>query len=160
MGGEIYSGWLTHWGDEWAGSGLDVFRAQYEFLMRSNYSFSVYVAHGGSNFGLTAGADPRKASSGDYRPHITSYDYDAPINEQGSTTEKYTIFRELAKKYATWDIPDIPLPIPRITIAPFMLRKQGNLFGNLPQPTVANSKVPYLFESNELQMFGQGIVVY
>jgi len=47
----------------------------------------MYVAYGGTNFGLTAGANgfPYK----DYMPHITSYDYDAPITENGQRTDKY-----------------------------------------------------------------------
>lgn len=39
----------------------------------------MYMAHGGTNFGLTAGANPSNQES-DYLSHITSYDYDAPIN--------------------------------------------------------------------------------
>ena len=52
----------------------------------------MYMAHGGSNFGLTAGANS-KNKGGDYYGHITSYDYDAPIDEQGSTNLKFTNFR-------------------------------------------------------------------
>lgn len=37
------------------------------------------MVHGGSNFGLTAGANSQ--GKGNYMGHITSYDYDAPINE-------------------------------------------------------------------------------
>lgn len=70
--------------------------------MTNNHSFSMYMAHGGTSFGLTAGADSANNQTFDYKPDITSYDYDAPINEQGSPTEKYHIFRDLAKKYATW----------------------------------------------------------
>jgi len=42
----------------------------------------MYMVHGGSNFGLTAGANSKdgKGEKGDYTAHITSYDYDAPIN--------------------------------------------------------------------------------
>jgi beta-galactosidase len=43
----------------------------------------MYMVHGGSNFGLTAGANA-DSGAGDYKGHITSYDYDAPIDEQGS----------------------------------------------------------------------------
>lgn len=48
----------------------------------------MYMIHGGTNFGLTAGANPKRNKT-DYTPHVTSYDYDSPINEQGGTTEKY-----------------------------------------------------------------------
>ena len=57
--------------------------------MSNNHSYSMYMVHGGTNFGLTAGANSFKGGKYDYRGHITSYDYDAPINEQGSATPKY-----------------------------------------------------------------------
>ncbi len=40
----------------------------------------MYMAHGGTSFGLTAGADSETKEVFDYKPDITSYDYDAPIN--------------------------------------------------------------------------------
>ncbi len=70
--------------------------------MSKNHSFSMYMAHGGSNFALTAGANGFENKTFDYGAHITSYDYDAPINEQGSPNEKFMIFRSLAKQYASW----------------------------------------------------------
>ena len=72
------------------------------------------MVHGGSNFGLTAGANTKNKGPGDYEAHITSYDYDAPINEQGSPNEKFTAFRDLAKKYVSWEIPEPPAPLPVI----------------------------------------------
>ena len=48
----------------------------------------MYMIHGGTNFGLTAGANAGSGKS-DYTADVTSYDYDAPINEQGSATAKY-----------------------------------------------------------------------
>jgi beta-galactosidase len=40
----------------------------------------MYVVHGGTNFGLTAGANGLNWSLSDYWGALTSYDYDAPIN--------------------------------------------------------------------------------
>lgn len=58
FGGEIYSGWLTHWQEDRMQS-KDVQRniEEYGFLMRNNHSFAMYMVHGGTNFGLTAGAN-------------------------------------------------------------------------------------------------------
>jgi len=53
----------------------------------------MYMAHGGTNFGLTAGANGLNFKFNDYWGAITSYDYDAPINEQGSVTPKYMALR-------------------------------------------------------------------
>ena len=55
-----------------------------KFLMDNNKSFNLYVIHGGTNFGFTAGAN---SGGKGYEPDVTSYDYDAPIDEQG---EAYT----------------------------------------------------------------------
>ena len=49
-------------------------------LLENGNSFAMYVAHGGTNFGLTAGANGLKARSSDYWGALTSYDYDAPVN--------------------------------------------------------------------------------
>lgn len=65
----------------------------------------MYMAHGGTNFGLTAGANGLSLKSSDYWGAITSYDYDAPINEQGSVTEKYNVMRELFLKHVKWTVP-------------------------------------------------------
>lgn len=56
-------------------------------------SFSMYMAHGGSNFGLWSGANCDKIGLSNYQPVLTTYDYDAPINEQGSPIDKYPVFR-------------------------------------------------------------------
>ena len=52
----------------------------------------MYMAHGGTNFGLTAGANVYNREF-DYGAQVTSYDYDAPITEQGLPTPKYYVFR-------------------------------------------------------------------
>lgn len=41
-----------------------------------------YMFHGGSNFGFTAGANNQ--GPGKYQPDLTSYDYDAPMDEAGT----------------------------------------------------------------------------
>jgi len=40
------------------------------------------MAHGGTNFGFYSGANTGQDES-DYKPDLTSYDYDAPIKEHG-----------------------------------------------------------------------------
>lgn len=61
--------------------------------MDNNHSYSMYMVHGGTNFGLTAGANAYSGEKFDYRGHVTSYDYDAPINEQGGSTAKYVALK-------------------------------------------------------------------
>lgn len=92
FGGEIYTGWLTHWGEEWQKTSTAKNIEQFTFLITHNHSFSMYMVHGGTNFGLTAGANAGSGKS-DYTAHVTSYDYDSPINEQGAATSKYHALR-------------------------------------------------------------------
>lgn len=74
----------------------------------------MYMVHGGTNFGLTAGANAFTGQAYDFRGHVTSYDYDAPINEQGASTPKFQALKTLIKKYATWAIPAEPAQIKQI----------------------------------------------
>jgi len=53
---------------------------QYEFLMSHNLSYAMYMAHGGTSFGLTAGANSRYVETLGFSGQLTTYDYDAPIN--------------------------------------------------------------------------------
>lgn len=82
--------------------------------MSNNHSYSMYMVHGGTNFGLTAGANSFTGQAYDFRGHVTSYDYDAPINEQGTSTPKFQALKTLIKKYATWSIPAEPAQIKQI----------------------------------------------
>ena len=83
---ETYPGWLTHWGEKWAKPDTNVLKKEVEFLLKNKKSFNFYVIHGGTNFGFTAGANA--FSPIQYQPDITSYDYDAPINENGEPMPK------------------------------------------------------------------------
>ena len=65
--------------------------------MDNKKSFNFYVIQGGTNFGYTAGAN---SGGKGYEPDITSYDYDAPINEQGQPTDKVlSLFGHLIGSY-------------------------------------------------------------
>lgn len=119
----------------------------------------MYMVHGGSNFALTAGANAYTGKA-DYKGHITSYDYDAPIDQQGSPNAKFQSFRNLAKQYLPWEIPEPPAPINTIQIPYFTPLKIASLFSNLPTPAFVKAPSPYLFQSKELQMFNQGFVLY
>lgn len=99
---EFWNGWFNAWGDEKhhttapekAGAELD------ELLKRGSVNF--YMFEGGTNFGFMAGRN-----GGNKTPDVTSYDYDAPLTEDGQITSKYELFREIISKYAP--IREIPL---------------------------------------------------
>ena len=89
---ETYPGWLTHWGEKWARPPVDDLMKEVAFLLGAHKSFNLYVVHGGTNFGFTAGAN---SGGKGYEPDVTSYDYDAPISEQGRATPKFMALREM-----------------------------------------------------------------
>lgn len=101
---EYYPGWLTHWGEPWArGDSAETLR-DLEWLIKNKKSWNLYVLHGGTNFGFYAGANMGKA----YQPDITSYDYDAPVREDGTLTPRYFAIRKLLQKYCANPLPELP----------------------------------------------------
>ncbi len=71
--------------------------------------------HGGTNFGFTNGANDK----GVYKPIVTSYDYDAPLDEAGAPTEKFWAFREVIARHAPVpaERPAAASPAPELTAA-------------------------------------------
>jgi len=151
---ETYPGWLTHWGEQWARPKTEELLKEVTFLLANKKSFNFYVAHGGTNFGFTAGAN---SGGKGYEPDVTSYDYDAPINEQGRPTPKYQALRDLIASYllAGQSLPPIPDPIPAIAVPEFAMRPHTSIWNHLPAPIA--SVQPRPFES-----YGQnqGLVLY
>ena len=86
MWSELWVGWFTVWGDAAAANkSAGEFHAGVAQMVAENASFSLYMAHGGTNFGLTSGANGDQSSEGaaSFQPDITSYDYSSPISEAG-----------------------------------------------------------------------------
>jgi beta-galactosidase len=93
---ETYPGWLTHWGEKWARPDTTDLLREVKYLMDKKKSFNLYVIHGGTNFVSQPALIP---GGKDMKPDITSYDYDAPIDENGKVTPKYMALRKLIGSY-------------------------------------------------------------
>lgn len=137
---ELYPGWLTHWGEQWQKPDTTNLLRDVKYLLEQKKSFSFYVLHGGTNFGFNAGANAFSATQ--YLPDVTSYDYNAPIDEQGNPTYKYFALRKLIGSYVNYSLPDIPAPVRAIEIAPFNLVPFTSVFNNLPTPIVTVQPQP------------------
>ncbi|BBH68430.1 beta-galactosidase [Actinoplanes sp. OR16] len=116
---EFWDGWFDHWGDEHVtrdpADAADVL----DRLLREGASVNLYMAHGGTNFGTTAGANLGGAHhDGAFQPTVTSYDYDAPISERGAPTEKFWRFREILIGHGATpgDLPPLPATLPPVTL--------------------------------------------
>ncbi|RYD45925.1 MAG: beta-galactosidase, partial [Verrucomicrobiaceae bacterium] len=73
MCGEFYPGWFDTWGAPHHLGKTDQYLKDLEYMLKEGASFSIYMAHGGTSFGMWAGADRP------FKPDTSSYDYDAPI---------------------------------------------------------------------------------
>lgn len=156
MAGEVYPGWLTHWGDAaFQGTAVDI-GEKLDAFMRERLSFNLYVIHGGTSFAFYAGAniDDR---TGAYQPDITSYDYAAPINEQGAATPKYAKYREIIARYLPSPLPEVPPPLPtieRLARAALVPAACASIWDNLPEALPAGDTIdPQPFEMDG-QAFG------
>jgi hypothetical protein len=86
MWSELWVGWFTVWGDGApANKSSTQFHSGVAEMVKEDASFSLYMAHGGTNFGFWSGANGDQTSEGksSFSPDITSYDYSSPISEAG-----------------------------------------------------------------------------
>ncbi len=111
MCSEFWDGWFDSWGIPHHTTSAAVAAHELDAILSKGGSVNLYMLIGGTNFGLTNGANHK----GQYVPLITSYDYDAPLAEDGTPTEKYWAFRDVIARYAP--VPD-ETPAMRRTPAP------------------------------------------
>jgi len=149
MCGEFYPGWFDTWGVQHHFGDPAKYFTALKYMLETGASFSIYMAHGGSTFGFWAGCDHG------FKPDVSSYDYDAPINEAGAATEKFFQTRELMRAHLNpgETIPaNPPAPNPVQTFAPVAAAQVAPLFKNLPAAAVANAAAPLNFETPELNL--------
>ena len=117
MCSEFWSGWFDKWGARHETRPAKDMVAGIDKMLSKGISFSLYMTHGGTSFGHWAGAN-----SPGFAPDVTSYDYDAPINEYGQTTPKYFELRQMMQKHSDRKLPAVPKPAaPIITVPKFEL---------------------------------------
>ena len=160
MCSEFWSGWFDKWGARHeTRPAKDMVEGMDEMLSKG-ISFSLYMTHGGTSFGHWAGAN-----SPGFAPDVTSYDYDAPINEWGLATPKFWELRKMMQRYdergfplqggRKGGLPAVPkAPMPIITVPKFELTEFAPLMSAMTEPVKGNLKT---FE--EMNM-GWGTMMY
>ena len=125
MCSEFWSGWFDKWGARHETRPAKDMVDGMDEMLSKGISFSLYMTHGGTSFGHWAGAN-----SPGFAPDVTSYDYDAPINEYGQTTPKYFELRKMMEKYNDGKaLPAVPKPAaPIIAIPKFELKEFSSIF--------------------------------
>lgn len=94
MCGEYWCGWFDHWFEEHHVRPSDEIISDVRDFADLGASFNFYMFHGGTNFAFYNGANHIKK----YEPTVTSYDYNAPLNESGDRTKLYYEIRDIIEK--------------------------------------------------------------
>ncbi|MHA3684814.1 glycoside hydrolase family 35 protein [Leucobacter sp. HY1908] len=103
MCSEMWGGWFDHWGENHHVRSAASMMGTIDEILKIGGSFSLYMAHGGTNFGYWNGANYDEM----LQPTVTSYDYHAPIGEDGTLNDRFDALRE-----ALAPLHDAPLPAP------------------------------------------------
>lgn len=153
MCGEYYPGWFDHWGGTHHTGSTEKIIKDLSWMLDHRDSFSIYMVHGGTSFGFTAGANYRDR----YLPQTTSYDYDAPISEAGWATDKYLQIRHLLSTYLDEGetLPEIPAKNSVISTPDIKCTAVASLFDNLGNPVTSLRPAAMEFYGQ-----GQGLMLY
>ena len=130
---EYWPGWFDLWGHPHETRPIGPQLEDLNYILGHHASLNIYMFHGGTSFGMMAGAS---RSTGRYRGNVTSYDYDAPLDEAGHPTPKFFAYRDVILK-ATGE-KQLPLPPTSkvIPISEFSVHPVARLWDVLPRPVL------------------------
>jgi len=166
MWSELWTGWFTAWGQEVSNKSAAEFRTGVGAMVESGASFSLYMAHGGTNFGFWSGANSDKTGLA-FTPDITSYDYSAPISEAGvhnigsDGEDLFVAIQDvISKRYGM--PPKEPAPIPMASYGQVQLVEAALLFDHLDTLKTCDSTVLEGKPLPSMEALGQnyGLILY
>jgi len=143
MCGEYWDGWFDHWGEKHHVTSPEEAAQGVDWMLSRGISLNLYMVHGGTSWGFMSGANFDRS----YQPDISSYDYDAPLDEAGRPTKKFFLIRQAIERYlpAGKKLPELPAASPVIEISPFQLTEAAGLADLLGKPVT--SQRPQTMES-------------
>lgn len=150
---EFWDGWFGKWG-------YPLIKREEEGLIediKENLklgSINLYMFRGGTNFGFMNGCSSRKEL---LQPQITSYDYDAIIDESGNPTPKYYKLQELMLNEGYLDKIEKPIIRKKSAYKNIRCANRVSLFSLLPQFQMTRSIYP---QAMELLGSGYGYALY
>ena len=127
---EFWNGWFDHWGEPHHTRDAADAAAALDEILASGASVNVYMFHGGTSFGFMNGANT-DLETRRYQPTVNSYDYDAPLSEDGLPAAKFHAFRRVIGKYVDLPPLDLPAPAPRLDLGPIRFTEHAPLAANL-----------------------------
>lgn len=154
MNGEYWIRWFDNWGPKNGHStydrdtnGMQGRANDLDWMLTNGHHFSIFMFHGGTSFAFGAGSGDTTPRT----PFTTSYDYGAPLDETGRTSQIYSYFRTAIAKHVS-NIPAIPSTPALASVSEFALTPMLGMFDNLPtNPRTSSS--PLVMEATG-QVFG------
>ncbi|RSJ93926.1 glycoside hydrolase family 35 protein [Streptococcus cristatus] len=125
---EFWDGWFNRWKEPIIKRDPEeLAQAVHEVLKQG--SINLYMFHGGTNFGFMNGCSARGVTD---LPQVTSYDYDALLDEQGNPTPKYFAVQKMMATYYP-EYPQMkPLTKESFELRDIALSEKVSLFETLP----------------------------
>lgn len=137
MAGEAWCGNIQFWGRKFQiGLNVDKHAEYLRLALQKNAYVNFYMFCGGTNFAFMNGANRTSIGDEQYIPLMTSYDYDAPISEDGVPREKYFALRDVLDEYL--GKPKRPHIVPQHevqSVENVKLTRTAKLFSNLENLT-------------------------
>ena len=140
---EFWDGWFNRWNEAIVRRDAEDLAKDVSELLELG-SINFYMFHGGTNFGFMNGCSARGRMD---LPQITSYDYDAILNEQGNPTDKFYALQKAIKDV----VPNVkqfePLIKDSMKVENIKLNKKVSLFSVLDKiGTSVKSNYPITME--------------
>lgn len=141
---EWYPAWFDWWGTPHHTVPAEKYTGKLDAVLKAGISINMYMFHGGSTRGFMNGANYKETTP--YEPQISSYDYDAPLDEAGNATDKFMKFRAVIQSNlpAGQTLPEVPAAKPSMAIPAIQFQSAIKVAELLTNP-VRNLK-PMTFE--------------
>ena len=124
---EFWDGWFNRWKEPIIKRDPEeLAQAVHEVLKQG--SINLYMFHGGTNFGFMNGCSARGVTD---LPQVTSYDYDALLDEQGNPTPKYFAVQKMMETYYPEYLQMKPLTKESFELRDIALSEKVSLFETL-----------------------------
>lgn len=152
---ELWGGWFDHFGEMHASTPIAPLIESLKWMLDQKISISFYMMHGGTSFGFDAGAN-FDSDTQTYQPDISSYDYDAMLDEAGRPTPKFEAAKALFQNYLPAQrFTPLPEPEKALKVERFRLTQSASLRQLLGRPVRAE-------QPQTLEQLGQshGLMLY
>jgi beta-galactosidase len=129
---EWYPAWFDWWGTKHHTVPAEKYAVGLDSVLGAGISINMYMFHGGTTRDFMNGANYNDRNP--YEPQISSYDYDAPLDEAGNATPKFMKFREVIMKHLPkgTTLPTVPTAKPAMKMADIQFTNSTGLFDILP----------------------------